>query len=251
MDSKRIDIILPVFNSKKFIFKTLVSIVNQTYKNWRLIIVDDASSDCSTKLITNFINNNLYKKKFILIKNKKNKGQAFSRNIALKNCSSTYIAFIDSDDIWQKNKLKVQINFMLKYKYCFSYTDYKTIKNKEIKKIKVPNFFNYNDFIKNTSIATSTMIIKKEILNRVSFPNLRLCEDYYFKCKILKLNNAYKCPGTYSFYRLRNDSLQSYRFKVLKAIWCINKNLNKMNYINNLTSVLFIILNSLKKYAYR
>ena len=251
MDSKRIDIILPVFNSKKFIFKTLVSIVNQTYKNWRLIIVDDASSDCSAKLITNFINNNLYKKKFIFIKNKKNKGQAFSRNIALKNCSSTYIAFIDSDDIWQKNKLKVQINFMLKYNYCFSYTDYKTIKNKEIKTIKVPNFFNYNDFIKNTSIATSTMIIKKKILNRVSFPNLRLCEDYYFKCKILKLNNAYKCSGTYSFYRLRNDSLQSYRFKVLKAIWCINKNLNKMNYINNLTSVLFIILNSLKKYAYR
>ena len=251
MDNNRVDIILPVFNSKKFIIKTLKSINNQTYKNWKLIIVDDASTDGSVKIINNFINNNINKEKFIFKKNKKNKGQAFSRNIALKNCSSPYVAFIDSDDIWKKNKLKEQINFMLNYNYNFTYTDYKTIKNRKIKIIKVANFFNYNTFIKNTSIATSTMILKKKILNNVFFPNLRLCEDYYFKCKILRLNNAYKCPGFFSFYRLRNDSLQSYRFKVFKAIWNINKNLNNMNYINNLISILFIILNSLKKYAFR
>lgn len=251
MDSKRIDIILPVFNSEKFIFKTLVSIVNQTYKNWRLIIVDDASSDCSVKLITNFINNNLYKKKFIFIKNKKNKGQAFSRNLALKYCNSKFIAFIDSDDIWQKNKLKKQINFMLKYNYDFTYSDYKSIKNNTIKKIKTPNFFNYKNFTKNTSIATSTMIIKKKILKNLFFPDLKLCEDYYFKCLILKSKDAYKCPGVYSFYRLRNNSLQSDRLRVFFTLWMINKNLNKMNFINNLVSIFFVIINSFKKYAFR
>ena len=113
----KIDIILPVYNSKYFILDTLRSINNQTYKNWRLIIVDDNSDDGTRELIINFINNNKNKKKFIFLKNRKNKGQAFTRNLALKNCKSKYVAFIDSDDIWKKDKLKKQIKFMSDNKY--------------------------------------------------------------------------------------------------------------------------------------
>ena len=218
----RIDIILPVYNSEDFIVDTLRSVINQTYKNWRLLIVDDNSTDGTRKLIIDFIDNNINKKKFFLIKNKKNKGQAFSRNLALKHCNSEYIAFIDSDDLWEKNKLKIQIKYMSDNEYSFTYSDYKSIKKDKIRKIVTPNFFNYKSFIKNTSIATSTMMVKKKILNSVFFQRLRLCEDYYLKCQLLKLNNAYKCPQIYSFYRLRNNSLQSNRLKVLFAVWNIN-----------------------------
>lgn len=251
MHNNKVDIILPVYNSKSFILETLRSIIIQTYKNWSAIIVDDGSTDNSVDLINKFIKSSKYKKKFILIKNKINKGQAFSRNLALEYCNSKFIAFIDSDDIWQKNKLKKQINFMLKNNYNFTYSDYKSIKNSTIKKIKTPNFFNYKNFTKNTSIATSTMIIKKKILKNIIFPDLKLCEDYYFKCQILKSNVAYKCPGVYLFYRLRNNSLQSKRLRVLLTLWKINKNLNKMNFINNLVSIFFVIINSLKKYGFR
>jgi len=247
----KIDIILPVYNSKNFILDTLRSVINQTYKNWRLLIVDDNSTDGTRKLINDFINKNINKKKFVLIKNKKNKGQAFSRNLALKHCNSEYIAFIDSDDLWEENKLKIQIKYMSDNGYSFTYSDYKSIKKDKIRKIITPNFFNYKSFINNTSIATSTMIVKKKILNGVFFQRLRLCEDYYLKCQLLKLNNAYKCPRIYSFYRLRNNSLQSNRLKVLLAVWNINKNLNNMNFINNFLSVFFITFNSLKKYAFR
>ena len=247
----RIDIILPVYNSEDFIVDTLRSVINQTYKNWRLLIVDDNSTDGTRKLIIDFIDNNINKKKFFLIKNKKNKGQAFSRNLALKHCNSEYIAFIDSDDLWEKNKLKIQIKYMSDNEYSFTYSDYKSIKKDKIRKIVTPNFFNYKSFIKNTSIATSTMMVKKKILNSVFFQRLRLCEDYYLKCQLLKLNNAYKCPQIYSFYRLRNNSLQSNRLKVLFAVWNINKNFNNMNFINNFISVFFITLNSFKKYAFR
>lgn len=251
MFNNRVDIILPVYNSKSFILDTLRSVIKQAYQDWRVIIIDDGSTDNSVDLINKFIKSSNYKKKFILIQNKINKGQAFSRNLALKYCNSKFIAFIDSDDVWQKNKLKKQINFMVKNNYNFTYSDYKSIKNNKIKTIKTPNFFNYKNFTKNTSIATSTMIIKKKILKNIIFPDLKLCEDYYFKCQILKLNNAYKCPGVYSFYRLRNKSLQSERLRVLLTLWKINKNLNKMNFINNLVSIFFIIINSLKKYAFR
>ena len=114
MHNNKVDIILPVYNSKSFILETLRSIIIQTHKNWSVIIVDDGSTDSSVDLINKFIKSSKYKKKFILIKNKIHKGQAFSRNLALKYCNSKFIAFIDSDDIWHKNKLKKQVNFMLK-----------------------------------------------------------------------------------------------------------------------------------------
>jgi teichuronic acid biosynthesis glycosyltransferase TuaG len=247
----RIDIILPVYNSKDFILSTLESVTKQTYKNWRLLIVDDNSDDGTRELIIGCIKNCKDKKKIIFLKNKKNKGAAFSRNLALKYCNSGYVAFIDSDDLWEKNKLEKQIKFMLDYGYNFTYSDYKSIKKNKIKRIKTPNFFNYKSFSNNTSIATSTMMLKRKILNNIFFPELKLCEDYYLKCLILKTNDAYKCPRIYSFYRLRNKSLQSNRLKVLFAVWNINKKLNNMNFISNFISIFFITYNSLKKYGFR
>ena len=95
------------------------------------------------------------------------------------------------------------------------------------------------------------MIIKRSYINNICFPPEKLCEDFYFKCLILKKTKAYKCPSIYSYYRIRNNSLQNNRVKVLYAVWKINKSLNKMNFFSNLLSVFFITYNSLKKYGLR
>jgi teichuronic acid biosynthesis glycosyltransferase TuaG len=247
----KIDIILPVYNSKNFIFHAINSIISQTYKNWKLIIVDDKSNDGTRELIEQFIRSSKYKKKILFIKNDKNIGQGLARNLALKKTNSKYIAFIDSDDIWEKNKLKKQIKFMIDNHYDFTYTDYISLKKKKKKIIITPNSYNYASFINNTSIATSTMIVEKKILKNIFFLSLRLCEDYYFKCQILRKTISYKCPKVYSFYRLRNNSLQSSRMKVLFAVWNINKKLNKIGFINNLISIFSISYNSFRKYGLR
>ena len=122
---------------------------------------------------------------------------------------------------------------------------------KKHKLIRVPNSYDYNSFVMNTSIATSTMIIKRSYIKNICFPSEKLCEDFYFKCLILKKTKAYKCSLVYSYYRIRNNSLQNNRMKVLFAVWSINKNLNKMNFFSNLLSVFFITYNSLKKYGLR
>ena len=75
----RVDIIVPVYNSKNFIQDTLESIIRQSYKNWRILLIDDNSNDGTSEIIKNFINNNVNKKKFIFIKNKKNKGQSCTK----------------------------------------------------------------------------------------------------------------------------------------------------------------------------
>ena len=251
MLKKKVDIILPVYNSKKYIIDTIHSITKQTYKYWNLIIIDDCSSDGTYEILKKIKKKSIYSNKIFLYRIAKNKGQAFARNLGLKKTRSEFVAFIDSDDIWERDKLKYQLQFMLSNKYNFTYTDYKTVKNSKKKIIKVSNNYDYKSFIKDTSIATSTMIIKKKIINNIFFPSLRLCEDFYFKCRILKMVKAYKCPHIYSFYKIRDNSLQNDRLKVLLAVWNINKNLNKMNFIDNIISIFFISLNSLKKYGFR
>ena len=252
MSAKNIvDVILPVYNSEEFIIKTINSIINQSYNNWRIIIIDDASSDKTLFIIKNFYKKFIIKKKILIIKNLINKGQGYCRNIGLKYSKSEFVAFIDSDDLWMKTKLEKQIRFMKNFNYVFTYTDYKVSKNNKIKIVYAPMSYNYSRFVLNTSIATSTMIIRKKIINNLFSTKIRFCEDYLFKCNLLKRYKAHKYPGAYSKYIVRKGSLQSSRTKVLSAVWNINKHFNKMNIIENLFSVLFISINSLIKYGIR
>ena len=252
MSKPLVDIILPVYNSENFISKTINSILNQKYKNWRLMIIDDKSQDNTFKIIQKKYSKYIKRKKIFLYQNSKNQGQSYSRNFLLKKISSNYIAFIDSDDLWKKNKLYDQINFMEKKKYDFTFTDYKILKdNKKINIAKAPTFFNYDNFVRNTYIATSTIILSRKAIGKLNFPNTKLCEDYLFKCNLLKKFTAFKLPKMNTYYRIRKDSLQSQRLKVLYAVWRINKKFNNMSLLQNLLSLFFISLNSLKKYGFR
>ena len=246
----KVSIILPNYNSSKTIVATINSILEQNYENWELIIVDDFSD----KVTKNILSEYKKTKKIKIFYLNKNKGAAYCRNLAIKKSKSYYIAFIDSDDLWKKNKLKFQIGFMQKNNYFFTYTNYKTFKiNKLIKNtILVPNKFNFESFVKNTSIATSTMIVKRSVANKTKFKNTKVCEDYYYKCQLLKkIGNAYCYPGLLTQYQIRKGSLQSNRIRNLYWIWKINKSLNHFNFLKNLISIVFISFNSLKKYGFK
>lgn len=250
--NNKVDIIIPAYNSQKYISKTIKSVFRQTYKNWKLIIIDDASTDDTKKILEKIYKKKKDRKKIIILKNNINRGQAFSRNRGLKYSKSKFVTFLDSDDFWDKNKLKNQIKFMLRNNYDFTYTDYKIIKNNQIKKIIVPDFYNYKRFIHNSSINTCSMIIKKKIIKNIYFKNLRFSEDYFFKCQILRKGHiGYKCPRSYAYYLLRKDSVQSNRLSVFFSLWTINRNFNKMNFLQNIISIFFIIVNSLRKYGFR
>lgn len=247
MENKKAEvaIILPNYNSEKFIEETIKSVLNQNYKNWKLFVIDDSSNFESKKKLEKY-------KRFKKIKIfwlKKNKGTAHCRNLGIKKSNSNYIAFLDSDDIWHKNKLDNQIKFMKKNNYHFTYTYYKTIGLKN-KNINTPLKFSFKDFIKDTSIATSSMVVKREILKGIKFENTKICEDYFFKCQILKKIGSAHCLKKYlTKYRIRKNSLQSNRFKNFYWIWRINYRFNKLNFMDNLFSILSISLNSLKKYG--
>jgi len=244
-EKEKIDIILPNYNSSLFITETINSVLNQSYKNWKLIIVDDFSDNKTADILKKFSSN----KKIKVFWQKKNHGAGFCRNYAIKKSNSPFIAFIDSDDIWKKNKLENQINYMKKNNFSFTYTNYETF-GKKTKKIYNPPKLNYLNFIKNTSIATSTMMVKREKIKNIKFTNSKICEDYYFKCKLLKkVKFAYCLKKNLTKYRIRDKSLQSNNIRNFYWIWKINKDYNNLNFFENFISLFFISLNSVKKYG--
>ncbi len=243
---KKIDIILPNFNSSEYIKETIKSIIDQTFKNWKLIIVDDCSDKKTRTLLKKFSKNKRIKIYWL----KKNKGAGYCRNYAIKKSKSPYLAFIDSDDIWKKDKLETQLRFMENNNYLFTYTNYETF-GKKIKFISPAKEYDFKKFVNDTSICTSTMIIKRNILKNVEFINSEICEDYFFKCKILKICNAYCLDDYLTKYRIRKNSLQSSSLKNFYWIWKINREYNKFNFLENFFSLFFISINSLRKYGFK
>ena len=123
----KISIITPCFNCEKFISETIESVLKQTYTNFEMIIVDDASTDKSFDIIKEYA---LKDSRIIYFQNQQNSGANYSRNFAIKNATGDYIAFLDSDDIWDESKIKTQIEFMENNNCDFSYTSYELIDEK-------------------------------------------------------------------------------------------------------------------------
>ncbi len=252
MFNKKIDIIMPNFNKGEFLNEAINSVLSQTYKNWKLYIIDDHSSDTSSKILKKFKKNKKIKIFFL----RKNKGPSFCRNLGLKKSKSKFIAFLDSDDYWKKNKLKNQINFMIKNNYPFTFTDYipvlqTTNFKKTLKRTNIVDTFTLQSFIKNSSINTSTMILERKHLRKLKFRKLDLLEDYIFKCELMKKTKIEfkKFSDASAVYRIIKKSRSSKKISNIYNLWKLNKIYNKLSFIQNLSSLLYISLNSLKKYG--
>ena len=119
-----VSIIMPSFNCGQYVEETIRSVQAQTYKNWEIVFVDDCSSDDTIRIVSGMrVNDN----RIHVYQNPSNSGAAISRNNALREAKGRWIAFLDSDDIWEPTKLEKQIKFMQKNGYSFSYTAYQEI----------------------------------------------------------------------------------------------------------------------------
>ena len=117
-----ISVIMPLYNNEKYVIEAIQSVINQTYKDWELIIINDASTDNSKEIVQRFLHKQLDSRiKFIDLEN--NKGVSFTRNLGIKEAKGEYISFLDSDDLWDKEFLKLSY-LKLKENYKFVYTNF-------------------------------------------------------------------------------------------------------------------------------
>jgi glycosyltransferase involved in cell wall biosynthesis len=170
-----VTVIIPFYNRINFTVRSIYSVLKQTYKNIEIILIDDYSSEDLTE-IHQIVQNN---KNIYYHKNINNCGPAYSRNIGIKFAKGEYICFLDSDDTFNTDKVKKQLDFMIKKKSNFSFTSYyKYINNKEIliKCNLIPMVYPLIAFY--CPIATPTVMIKSDILKNFKFNNqLRFGED--------------------------------------------------------------------------
>ena len=252
MSNELVSVITPSYNSEKYISQCIQSVISQTYENWQMIIVDDCSKDNTIDVIQEYCN---IDERIKLIKLHENSGAAIARNTAIKLSKGRFIAFLDADDIWDSQKLEIQIEYMLKNNIGFCFSAYEVIDDDGSplnKVIEVKNKITYWEYLKNTIIQTVTVVIDKKYVKNVEMPNLRRGQDFATWLKIMKEGiDAYGLNINLAKYRRANGSLSSNKIKAVKRTWYIYRKIEKLSILVSLYCFGGYALNACKKRMYK
>lgn len=228
-----ISIIVPVYNGASFIRETMEMVQAQTYTDWELILVDDASEDDSIAVIESFLAENP-DSRIRLIKKEKNEGAALSRNQGIKEAKGRYLAFLDADDIWFSHKLQTQMEFMKEINAGFVFSAYEFGDHEARgtgKIVHVPEQLTYKKALSRTVIFTTTVLLDTEKIPKelIYMPNVP-SEDSATWWQILKAGNtAYGLDQVLAIYRRPAKSLSSNKWKAIGRIWYLYRHVEKLS----------------------
>lgn len=242
---KNVSIIIPYYKKRKFIKKTIDSIKLQSYRNFEVIIIYDDEDRSDLDFINKIIKND---NRMRLIINKKSLGAGRSRNIGISKAKGSIIAFLDADDLWKKNKIKSQLQFMKKNNFYISHTNYEIINenNKKIGLMKVKNELKYQNLIYSCDIGLSTVMVNSKLKNELKFPDMKTKEDYVLWLKLSKKNKIYGLQKNLVLWR-KNKSSLSYTLQKIKDAFTVYSKFQKFNLIKSFIFVIFLSINFLKK----
>lgn len=263
---KEVSVIIPMHNSSKHIKQCLESVINQTYNNLEIIVVDDASEDNSISvvndlkqyynLLENPISNNNtssenVNKSLKLIKLPQNLGAAKARNKGIEEATGDYICFLDADDYWTLDKIEKQVKFMEENNYTFIYGNYEFLKPDGKTTIaNVPTNLKYNQALKNTAIFTSTVMFNMNKLTKkdIYMPDIRKGQDTATWWQVLKKGiTAYGMQEVLVTYRVgEGSSLSSNKTKALKRTWDLYKR-EEIGFLKKIYCFMCYIKNAIKR----
>jgi teichuronic acid biosynthesis glycosyltransferase TuaG len=232
-----VSIIVPVYNAAKYIENTITMVSEQTYKDWELILVDDASTDGSADLIEKIIAGQ--GKRIRLIRKSVNEGAAAARNSGIDASAGRYIAFLDADDVWLPEKLEKQIAFMEKTGTAFSFHSYEfgdEKANPTGRVVRAPQTLKFRQALSRTVIFTTTVMfdtekIDMEIIHMPQVPS----EDTATWWRILKSGYvAYGLDENLAVYRRPAKSLSSNKFVAIQRIWFLYRNIADLSVIQSM-----------------
>ena len=242
-----ISVIIPFYKKRKYFFKTINSLKKQSYKNYEAIVVYDDEDKSDLKFVKDKLK--IIKKSKVIVNNK-NLGAGLSRNNGIKKANGTFIAFLDADDVWNKDKLKLQLKFIKKHKIEFSFSSYQIIDTKEkiIKKIIARRNINYKNLLYSCDIGLSSVMISKRLLKKDKFSNLKTKEDYLLWLKLSK--KGIRMMGInsvlYSWRKTENSLSSSVIQKLRDAFTLYNKYL-KLNFLNSIFFTIMLSINFILK----
>lgn len=209
-----VSIIMPSYNTGRFIKETIESVLAQSYCEWELIIVDDCSTDSTDEVVSQYLED----KRFRYIKNDTNRGAAVSRNRALKEAKGKWIAFLDSDDLWEPEKLEKQIAFMKNSGVHFSYTNYVEIdeaSNPNGKSVTGPKRITKQGMYNYCWMGCLTVMYDADVVGLIQIADIKKNNDYAMWLKVCKKAECYLLDETLAKYRKRNGSISNHKVKCL------------------------------------
>lgn len=226
-----VSIITPCYNASGFIQQTIESVLNQTYFNWEMLIVDNCSTDDSASIIQSYARQD---KRIKYLKTEKNSGSpAVPRNVGLDHAIGEYIAMLDADDLWMSTKLKEQLHFMEINDFDFVYSnyekmDYEGARNGRI--IEGRYVSTYKNTLRSCDIPCLTVLMKRELIKDIRFefdPPGK--EDFVVWLKILKTGyKAYNTGKVHALYRQAKNTVSGNKFIMFKRQWYVLRNIEKV-----------------------
>lgn len=181
-----VSVVMPAYNTEKYIREAVSSIENQTLRDWELLVVDDCSTDHTYEILQKLAQEDARIK---IIRNQTNCGAAMSRNIAFSQCSGKYVALLDSDDLWEPEKLEKQVICAEKTGADIIYCSYSIIDECGRKKSPdfiVPEHTDFNSMLKKSTISCSTALLKSKLVAQFQFPTHMYHEDLAYWLELLK-----------------------------------------------------------------
>ncbi|HED36471.1 MAG TPA: glycosyltransferase [Gammaproteobacteria bacterium] len=240
MNEALVSVVIPAFNSEKYITECIDSVLNQSYKNTEILIIDDGSTDGTVNIVSGYINDK------IKLFHQKNSGSGAARNHGVKQASGEWIAFIDADDIWLPNKLEKQLG--LCSNHIWSHTDLYFHGDVYPKHTKTTEFtekhsgFILKNLLVENSIGTSSVVIKKKTFDEYGGfdTNLRALQDWDLWLRVAEKHQVCYFDEPLVYYRVHSSSVSRnvrktwpYHFYLINRIFSqkgIANNLQELKY---------------------
>ena len=245
-----VSIVMPSYNTGGFIAETIKSVLAQTYETWELIIVDDCSTDNTDEVVGQFLSDSRIR----YIKNETNSGAAVSRNRALREAKGKWIAFLDSDDLWEPDKLKKQIAFMENNDYHFSYTNYIEIDEKSSpngKSVTGPKRITKHGMYNYCWMGCLTVMYDAEEVGLIQIEDVKKNNDYAMWLRVCQKANCYLLDEVLARYRKRSGSISNHGYmKLIKWHYKLYREAESKNPISSVVltarNLLFGVIKKMK-----
>lgn len=241
-----VSVIMPAYNSSKTLPDSIQSVLDQTFTDWELLVIDDFSPEPLKSIVDSFRDARIY-----YIRLEQNSGVAQARNRGIQAARGRYIAFLDSDDLWLPKKLERQLQFMQKNGYAFTYTWYRQFEDdpeRPIRLVKTKNFVDYRKLLHGNDIGCLTVMIDRTQIPDIHMPSERH-EDYITWLNLLKRGScAYSMAEDLALYRISKHSITGNKKMSLIWTWKVYRDSQGLNFISCLYYIAYYIIGGVIKH---
>lgn len=244
----KVSIIMPAYNAERYITEAIQSVIAQTFTDWELIVIDDASQDSTVEIVQKFSAQN---SRILLYRNMQNSGVSATRNRGLDMAIGEYVAFLDSDDIWASDKLEKQIYALLAENAQICYSSYSFI-DLSGNSIRIPYIVDketsYKKLLKENVIGCSTVILSRKFLGSARFDKGYFHEDYVLWLRLLKDGHTKAIGISDVLVQYRNGGRSSNKIVAVKNRWIVYRKSEKLNIFQSTKYLIAYATNAIIKH---